>query len=161
MKRKVACFGIFIALSLIFSYIESLIPIPLGVPGIKLGLSNLLIVFVLYKMGAKEAIILSIMRVLLSGLIFGNLFSILYSLVGAIFSFVAMFTLKKFMSFSVIGISMAGGVAHNVGQLLVASIILESKSIFYYAPILMISGIIAGVVIGILCNEMIKRLSVF
>ena len=161
MKKKIARFGIFIALALIFSYVESLIPFHVGVPGMKLGLSNLLIVFVLYKIGAKEAVILSATRVLLSGLIFGNLFSILYSLVGAILSFVVMFILKKLKRFGVIGISMAGGVAHNIGQLIVASLILESKNIFYYVPVLMASGIISGIIIGILSNEIMKRVNVF
>lgn len=158
MKTKVAYFGVFTALALIFSYVESLIPIHMGIPGVKLGLANLIIVIALYKMSIKEACILSIVRIVLAGFMFGNLFAILYSLAGGVVSLTIMSILKKTDKFSVFGVSMAGGVFHNVGQLIMAMIVLESVSIGYYFPVLIISGLVTGFVIGVISNEMLKRL---
>ena len=158
MKAKVAYFGVFTALALIFSYVESLIPINLGIPGAKLGLANLIVVITLYKMGVKEAYILSVVRVTLAGFVFGNLFRILYSLAGGLLSLTAMAVLKRMNQFSIIGISMAGGVFHNVGQLILAGIIIESTSVIYYLPALLIAGLITGCLIGVISNEMLKRL---
>lgn len=158
MKTKVAYFGVFTALALIFSYVETLIPIHLGIPGVKLGLANLIIVITLYKMGIKEAYILSIVRVVLAGFIFGNMFSILYSMSGGLLSLTVMIFLKKTDKFSIMGISMAGGVFHNIGQLIMAAIVLESLSIIYYLPVLLISGVLTGFLIGFIAYEMLKRL---
>lgn len=158
LKTKVAYFGVFTALALIFSYVETLIPIHLGIPGVKLGLANLIIVITLYKMGIKEAYILSIVRVVLAGFIFGNMFSILYSMSGGLLSLTVMIFLKKTDKFSIMGISMAGGVFHNIGQLIMAAIVLESLSIIYYLPVLLISGVLTGFLIGFIAYEMLKRL---
>ncbi len=158
MKSRVAHFGVYTALALIFSYVETLIPINFGIPGVKLGLANLIIVVALYKMSLKEAYILSIVRVVLSGFIFANLFSIIYSLAGGLLSLSVMALLKKTNQFSVLGISMAGGVFHNIGQLIMAIIVLESFNIAYYFPVLIISGVITGLLIGIISNEMLKHL---
>lgn len=158
LKTKAAYFGVFTALALIFSYVETLIPIHLGIPGVKLGLANLIIVITLYKMGTKEAYILSIVRVVLAGFIFGNMFSILYSMSGGLLSLSVMTLLHKTDKFSVMGVSIAGGVFHNIGQLLMAAIVLDSLSITYYLPVLLISGILTGFVIGFIANEMLKRL---
>ena len=158
MKNKVAYFGVFTALALIFSYVESLIPIHFGIPGVKLGLANLIIVIALYKMSIKEAYILSIVRIVLAGFMFGNLFAILYSLAGGMLSLTIMCVLKRVGKFSVFGISIAGGVFHNVGQLIMAAFVLESISIGYYFPVLLISGLVTGFVIGLISNEMMKRL---
>ena len=159
MKNRVAYFGVYTALALIFSYVETLIPINFGIPGVKLGLANLIIVVALYKMSIKEAYVLSIVRVVLSGFIFGNLFSIVYSLAGGLLSLSIMALLKRTKQFSTIGISMAGGVFHNIGQLIMAIVVLESLNIAYYFPVLMISGLLTGLLIGIIANEMLKRLS--
>lgn len=159
MRARVAYFGVFTALALIFSYVETLIPINFGIPGIKLGLANLIIVIALYKMSIKEAYVLSIVRVILSGFIFGNLFSILYSMAGGLLSLTVMSLLKKTGRFSLLGVSMAGGVFHNVGQLIMAALVLESLSITYYFPVLLISGVLTGLLIGILSSEMLKRLN--
>lgn len=158
MKIKVAYFGVFTALALIFSYVESLIPIHIGIPGVKLGFANLIIVIALYKMSLKETYILSVVRIVLAGFMFGNMFAILYSLAGGMLSLTIMCILKKTDKFSVYGISMAGGVFHNVGQLVMAIIVLESVSIGYYFPVLLISGLATGFVIGVISNEMMKRL---
>ncbi|MDY5845687.1 MAG: Gx transporter family protein [Bariatricus sp.] len=159
MKTKVAYFGVFTALALIFSYVESLIPFHIGIPGVKLGLANLIIVTALYKMGTKEAYALSIARILLSGFLFANLFSIIYSLAGGMLSLTVMAFLKKKGWFSVYGVSLAGGVMHNVGQLLIAMLIVETFSVSYYLPVLLIAGAVTGVVIGVLAEAMLKRLS--
>ena len=119
MKSRVAYFGVFTALALIFSYVETLIPVNLGIPGVKLGLANLIIVVALYKMRLSEAYLLSVVRVLLAGFIFGNYFSIIYSLAGGLLSLTVMALLKKWGGFSLQGISIAGGVFHNIGQLIV------------------------------------------
>ena len=158
MRSKVAYFGVFIALALIFSYIETLIPFQIGIPGVKLGLANLIIVIALYKTGGKESCLLSVTRVVLSGFIFGNLFSILYSLAGGLLSLAVMALLKRNGGFSVIGVSIAGGVMHNVGQLIVAMLVVETFSVVYYVPALLIAGLITGMIIGIAANEMLKRL---
>ena len=114
--RKVAIFGVFTALALIFSYVELLIPINFGIPGAKLGLANLMTVLVLYKMGIKEALALSMTRIILSGFMFGNLFGILYSLSGGLLSFLVMVLLKKSDRFSVAGVSIGGGTAHRAAS---------------------------------------------
>lgn len=158
MKGKAAYFGVFTALALIFSYVETLIPFQFGIPGVKLGLANLIIVIVLYKTDWKEALLLSIVRIVLAGFIFGSLFSILYSLAGGILSLAVMALLKKKDSFSVMGVSMAGGVAHNVGQLIVAMIVVETYQVGYYLPVLLIAGLITGAVIGIVAGEVLKRI---
>ena len=158
LKTKVAYYGVFTALALIFSYIETLVPLPIAIPGIKIGLANLIIVFALYKLKIGEVTVLSVVRVLLVGALFGSLFSVIYSLAGAIVSLGVMYLLKKTEKFSVIGISMAGGVFHNIGQLIVAGIVLESLSVIYYAPVLLVAGVVTGIVIGIVSNEVIKRL---
>lgn len=158
MKSRVAYFGVFIALALIFSYVETLIPFNFGIPGVKLGLANLVIVIALYKMKLSDVYLLSVVRVLLTGFIFGNYFSIMYSLAGGLLSLTVMALIKNQGGFSVMGISIAGGVMHNVGQLIIAMIIVETFSVVYYVPVLLISGLITGCVIGIVSAEMLKRL---
>ncbi len=158
MKDRVAYFGIFTALALIFSYVETLIPISFGIPGVKLGLANLIIVIVLYKTALKDACMLSVVRVLLAGFLFGNYFSIIYSLAGALLSLFVMAMLKKAGGFSVIGVSIAGGVSHNIGQLIVAMLVVETFQVAYYVPVLLTAGLITGCVIGILAQEMLRRL---
>ena len=158
MKSRVAYFGVFTALALIFSYVESLIPIQIGIPGVKLGLANLMIVIALYKMSLKETYLLSITRVVLSGFLFGNMFAILYSLAGGLLSLTVMAVLKKAGGFSVMGVGIAGGVFHNIGQLIIAMIVVETFSVAYYIPVLLIAGVITGLLIGIAANETLKRI---
>ena len=158
MKNKVAFFGVFVALALIFSYVEMLIPIQIGIPGVKLGLANLIIVIMLYKTTAREALLLSVTRVLLSGFLFGNMFSILYSLAGGILSLAVMALSKKTGGFSVIGVSIAGGVSHNMGQLAVAAFVVETARVIYYFPLLLIAGVLTGFLIGVVSRETLKRL---
>ena len=158
MKNRVAYFGVFTALALIFSYIETLVPISFGIPGVKLGLANLIIVIALYKIPLREVYVLSIVRVLLSGVLFGNYFSIAYSLAGGLLSLIVMVLLKRSVRFSTCGVSVAGGVSHNIGQIIVAMIVLQTEKIIYYLPVLLVSGVIAGVVIGLIASMLVKRL---
>lgn len=158
MKSRVAYFGVFTALALIFSYVETSIPVNLGIPGVKLGLANLIIVVALYKMRLSEAYLLSVVRILLAGFIFGNYFSIIYSLAGGLLSLTVMALLKKWGGFSLQGISIAGGVFHNIGQLIVAAVVVETFSVTYYFPVLLVAGLLTGLVIGIVAEMMLKRL---
>lgn len=156
--RKVAIFGVFTALALIFSYVELLIPINFGIPGAKLGLANLMTVLVLYKMGIKEALALSVTRIILSGFMFGNLFGILYSLSGGLLSFLVMVLLKKSDRFSVAGVSIGGGTAHNIGQLLVAMVVVQTYQVGYSLPVLLVAGEVTGLLIGLVAKEVLKRI---
>lgn len=158
MKNRVAYFGVFTALALMFSYIETMIPIQFGVPGIKLGFANIMIVIMLYKSSAKEALLLSIVRIMLSGFLFGNLSSILYSIAGGVLSLEIMTLLKKQGGFSVIGVSVAGGVSHNVGQLIVAMLVVETYQVGYYFPVLLVAGVLTGLGIGVVSQEVLKRI---
>lgn len=158
MKNRAAYFGAFTALALILSYVELLIPINFGIPGAKLGLANLVIVVVLYRNGWKEAFLLSVVRIVLAGFMFTNLFSILYSLAGGILSLGVMSLLKWKNIFSVTGVSIAGGVSHNVGQLLVAMAVVETYQVGWYLPALLIAGVLTGLLIGILSAGILKRI---
>lgn len=157
MKNKVAVFGVFTSLALILSYVELLIPINFGIPGMKLGLANLLVVILLYKCGPRDALLLSVIRILLSGLIFGNMFSIFYSLGGGLLSLAVMIFLKRTGQFTVTGVSLGGGASHNVGQLLIAMFVVQTYQVGYYLPVLLIAGVITGAFIGILSAEVLKR----
>ena len=158
MKTKTAYLGVFASLAIIFGYLESLIPFHIGIPGVKLGIANIITVVMLYKMGTKEAGIITMVRVVVVGFMFSNAFSIIYSLAGCFMSLTTMHLLKKKDFFSIYGISMAGGVAHNVGQIAMASVLMETGSIWYYLPVLLVSGILTGLVIGIVSDEMLKRI---
>ena len=158
MKNRAAYFGVFTALALILSYVELLIPINFGIPGAKLGLANLVIVVVLYRNGWREALLLSVVRIVLAGFMFTNLFSILYSLAGGILSLGVMSLLKWKNIFSVTGVSIAGGVSHNVGQLPVAMAVVETYQVGWYLPALLIAGVLTGLLIGILSAGMLKRI---
>lgn len=155
MAKRVARAGIFIALALIFSYVESLIPFNFGVPGIKLGLANIVIVTGLYMMKLPDICIISLLRVVISGLLFGSLLSLAYSLAGAVLSLAVMFTLKKCGQFSVIGISMAGGVFHNVGQILMAVLLTGIPAVVYYLPVLTGVGLLTGFLLGIAASRIL------
>ncbi len=158
LRNKVAYLGVFLAVALICSYIESLIPFYFGIPGVKLGLTNIVVVLLLYCVGAKEAFLVSMLRIVLAGFMFGNMFSILYSLAGGILSFLMMYLLKKTGKLGVLPISITGGLFHNVGQLFVAAFVVENFYIFYYLPVLLIAGAVTGLLIGIAAQEVILRL---
>lgn len=160
MNKKIAYYGLFVALAFIFSYIETLIPINLGVPGVKIGLSNLVVMVALYLTGTASAFAISAIRILLTGFTFGNAAAMIYSFAGGILSLLVMIAAKKTKVFSTLGVSVLGGVFHNVGQIIVAIIVMETTKLIYYLPVLMVSGIVAGVFIGILAAQVIKRLPI-
>lgn len=154
----VALLGMLLALALLCSYIETLIPLPMAVPGIKIGLTNLVVLTTLYLLGAKEALAVSLARILLSGFLFGNMFAVVYSLAGGMLSFGVMLLLKQVWNFNVLTVSVAGGISHNLGQLLVAAIVVENANLLYYMSVLFFSGLATGAVIGWISREVILRL---
>ena len=157
MKRKTAYLGLFAAVAIIFGYVESLIPVFAGIPGVKMGLANLAVLFILDRYSWREAALVSVVRILVIGFMFGNLFSSVYSLAGAALSLTVMNFLKKHSDFSLIGISVAGGVTHNIGQLIVAMIVVSNTSLIVYAPALLVAGVLAGVAVGVLVKEVLGR----
>lgn len=157
-QKKTAYLGVFSAVAIIFGYVESLFPFFAGIPGIKLGLANLAVLFILEKYTWKEAALVSAVRILVIGFLFGNMFSILYSLAGAALSLAVMTLMKKRAGFSILGVSVSGGVSHNIGQLIIAALIVENTAFLYYAPVLIISGVITGLLIGLLTREVLKRI---
>lgn len=156
--KKIAYLGLLIALAFVFSYIEFLIPVNIGVPGAKLGLANLVIIVALYTLNEKDAFVLSMIRIVLVGFTFANLASMLYSLAGGILSFGAMVIAKKTQKLSITGVSVLGGVFHNIGQIIMAIWVVKTASLVYYLPVLMVSGIVAGVAIGVLGGMVTKRI---
>ena len=155
--KKVAVLGLCVALAMIMSYIESLFPLNLAVPGIKMGLANIVIIFLLYRVGFSSACIVSLLRVFLVSMLFGNVMMMAYSIAGAVLSLAVMLVLKKCGKFSVVGVSIAGGVAHNAGQIIMAVILLGAKQIAYYLPVLAVTGTVTGVLIGIAASVVINR----
>lgn len=158
--KSVALLGICTAIAMVLSYLESLIPLSFAVPGVKLGLANIAIVFVLYKLGAKEAVLVSALRIIWMAILFGNFLTLAYSATGAVLSLTAMILLKRSERFSAVGVSVTGGILHNAGQILVAMLVMETAQIVYYLPVLCISGIAAGVAVGIVSAILIKRIPV-
>lgn len=162
MKNKsktVAFAGICVALALILAYVEAMLP-PLvaSLPGIKMGLPNIVIVFLLYRRGPVTAGIVSLLRILLVGMLFGNGVSILYSFAGGVLSLAVMVLLRKLKIFSTVGVSVAGGVLHNVGQILTAAVLLDTAQLGYYLAVLAVSGTVAGIIIGLCGSFLVKRI---
>lgn len=156
--RKTTESGFFLALALIMSYVESLIPFSFGIPGIKLGLPNLIVVLLLFRGSVRQAALVNFLRIILSGFLFGNLYAILYALAGGVFSFSAMITGKRMKCFSVVGVSVLGGVFHNIGQILVAMTVVETFYVGYYMPFLIAAGTVTGAVLGIAAMELMPYL---
>ena len=160
MAKKVSLYGILVSLAFIASYIEVLIPFNFHIPGMKLGLANIVVLAALYTGGAKAGITVSIIRIILVGLTFGNPYSAIYGLSGGVMSLAVMIVLKKTDFFGMTGVSMAGGVAHNIGQLLCAMILLKLPAVFTYLSYLILVGTVTGALIGIIDEEVLKRLPV-
>lgn len=156
--RKISLYALMVALAIIFGYVEMLIPLPFMVPGMKLGLANIVTIIALYKMGTRDALIISLIRILLSAVLFGNVFSLAYSLAGGLFSLAIMVLLKKSGKLSIIGVSATGGVCHNMAQIGVAAVLLETGQLIYYLPVLLITGTITGALIGIIGGFVLNRL---
>lgn len=156
--KRIATYGLLIALAFILSYIESLFPLSVAIPGIKMGLANLVVIIALYKMGVKEALALSVLRIVLVGFTFGSPSTMMFSLAGGMLSWLFMVLFQKTKLFSMTGVSIIGGITHNIGQITVAVFVVENINMIYYLPFLLISGVITGAIIGILAALIIKRL---
>lgn len=159
MAKRVTTIGIFTALAMIFSYVEVLIPFTFAVPGMKLGLANLVVVTGIYCLDWKDVCTVSLIRILLTGLLFGNGVSILYSFSGGIVSLIVMMAFKKTDWFSVIGVSVSGAVFHNIGQILAAVFVMQTKAILSYLPVLMITGVVTGFVLGLVACRILTAIS--
>ena len=157
--KKIALIGISASLALLLSYIEFLLP-PLfaAVPGIKIGLPNVVIMYLMYTVGLKYAAPVSFVRIAISSLLFGNVTTLAYSLAGAVLSLGVMILLKRLDKLSAVGVSVAGGVAHNIGQILVAMVLLDTPQIAYYLIVLALTGAVSGIFIGLCSALLIKRL---
>ena len=155
---RAALCGMLIALAFLFSYVETLIPINIGVPGVKLGLANLVTIVGLYVVNLPQLIFISLVRIVLAGLTFGNGFSMIYSLAGGMVSLLFMLLARKTEWFSQVGVSIAGGVGHNIGQLIIAALVVENTAVFYYLPVLLAAGSAAGAVIGMIGGIVAERI---
>lgn len=158
MNKKTAYLGLLCAAAMILGYVESLFPVFMGVPGMKLGLPNLAVVMVLYLYSWKEAMAVSVVRILVIGFLFGNAFSIAFSLAGGILSLLCMEGARRFLKLSCAGVSMVGGVTHNAGQILVAIAVVENIRVGYYFSVLAVTGLVTGILIGVLSSELIRRM---
>ncbi len=166
MKKKysahmAALYGMMIALAFVLSFIETLIPVSLGIPGVKLGLANLVTMTGLFTVGISGTVVISLLRIILAGLTFGNMFSMLYSLGGWALSLLLMVIARKRNWFGISGISILGGVGHNIGQICVAALVVQQAGVFFYLPMLLLAGTGAGLVIGILGSMIIERIRSF
>ena len=157
MRNKTARYALLTALAMVLSWLESLLVFPGLLPGMKVGLTNIVVLFALYRMGLRDAVRISLARALLASMTFGNAYSFAYSLAGAALSLAVMAGLKKWDKFSLLGVSAAGGVCHNLGQLAVAAAVLETARVGWYLPALLASGTAAGVVIGIAGGLAVER----
>ena len=158
--RKLATLAVIVAVAMILSFVESRIPAFVAIPGVKVGLANIAVIFALYKFGWREALSVSLVRVVLVALLFGSVVSLAYSIAGAVLSLSLMILLRKIGLFTEIAVSVVGGITHNIGQIFVAFLLLESDVVFYYLPFLLISGIIAGIAVGAASALLIKRIKI-
>ena len=156
--RRLTTLAIATSLAMVLSFLESLLPPLVAVPGVKIGLSNIVTVFLVYTLGERDAAAVSAVRVSLSSLLFGSAVSFLYSLSGALLSYLLMILSKRLLPFGTVGVSVLGGVAHNVGQVAAAILIMENAYIAYYLPPLLISGVLAGVLVGAAAGILTARL---
>ena len=160
--RKMTLLGLLIAVALLATYIEYLLPSPIAsMPGIKLGLANVIILALLYLFHSKTSLYVNILRILLAALLFTGFIGGMYALVGGFFSFISMYLAKRSSVFSILGVSVIGATSHNVGQILVSAIILQNRKLFYYLPILTISAIITGLIVGLIAFYLVRHLSTY
>lgn len=157
--KRIAYYGSMLGLAIICGYVEMLIPFDFGIPGIKLGLANIVALVLLYKNGFLPALAVSVSRVLLIGILFGNTMSVFYSLAGGVLSLIVMYLVKKIPYFSTVGVSVAGAAAHNIGQLAAALVVIGMKAVMFYLPFLLIAAVITGFLIGLGAGYLIKRIN--
>ena len=156
--KKITLSALMVALAMILSYLEAMIPFSFGIPGIKLGLANLVVLTALYLFGPAQALLISVVRIFLISITFGSMAALVYSLGGGILSFVVMLILSRIKGFSVIGVSVAGGVSHNIGQLIAAALVVENLNLLFYFPVLLAAGVITGLLIGIAVKAILPAL---
>ena len=156
--KTITRMGILLAVALVLGYIENLIPINATIPGVKLGLSNTVLLYALYIINARSAFVLMVMKVILSGMLFSGLSGAIYSFAGGLFSLIMMILVRKLPDISIVGVSVIGAVFHNVGQITIASFVIENRYIFFYLPVLLISAVITGIATGIIAKYALKSL---
>jgi len=156
--NRIALSGLLVALMLVLGYVESLIPVAAGIPGIKLGLSNGILIFAIYMLGIPTAFLLMVLKVVLSGLMFGGVSAMMYAMAGGLVSMVAMSLLSRVKGIHPVVVSMMGGVGHNVGQVGLAMIMLNTPKLLYYMALLMIVGLICGALTGVCADSVMKHL---
>lgn len=150
--------AILTALAMIFSYVEAILPFSIAIPGVKLGIANIVVVIALYKFGVRMALSINVIRIVVSGLLFSGAFGIFYSLAGGVLSFIAMLIIRRFKCFSIVGVSLTGGVFHNLGQLLTAAFLVSNLKMFVYFPVLLFSGLATGIINGIVAGLVLEKL---
>ena len=158
--KKLVTLAVTVSVAMILSFVESRIPSFVAIPGVKVGLANIAVIFALYKLGWREALAVSLVRVALVALLFGSVVSLAYSTAGAILSLAVMILLRKTGVFTEVAVSVVGGITHNVGQILVAFLLLETGVVFYYLPFLLVSGIIAGIAVGVASSLLVKKVKI-
>ena len=157
--RQITTMGMLVALAMVLGFVETLIPINLGIPGMKLGLANIVVVIALFLFDIKTAIVVSILRIILIAMTFGNMSMMFYSIAGASLSLLSMIAISKIKSFSLISVSIVGGIMHNVGQIICAAFVVRTNGVFTYLPVLMIAGLVSGALIGIVAGLILVRLT--
>lgn len=159
--KRITEFGLLLAVSLVLAYLESLLPVMIAVPGVKLGLANVVTMLILYRRDGKSAFLFMTIRVILAGFLFSGMAGIIYSFVGGLFCILAMSLVKRFSFFSTLGVSMTGAIFHNMGQIIIALFVMENIHILYYFPVLCFTGVIAGLAIGYISELLIKQMNQF
>lgn len=157
--RQITTMGMLVALAMVLGFVETLIPINLGIPGMKLGLANIVVVIALFLFDVKTAVVVSILRIILIAMTFGNMSMMFYSIAGASLSLLSMIAISKIKSFSLISVSIVGGIMHNVGQIICAAFVVRTNGVFTYLPVLMIAGLVSGALIGIVAGLILIRLT--
>lgn len=158
--KKLVTLAVTVSVAMILSFVESRIPAFVAIPGVKVGLANIAVIFALYKMGWREALTVSLVRVALAALLFGSVVSLAYSIAGALISLSVMILLRRLGVFTEVAVSVVGGITHNIGQILVAFLLLETEVVFYYLPFLLVSGVIAGIAVGIASSLLVKKIKI-
>jgi heptaprenyl diphosphate synthase component I len=157
--RQITTMGMLVALAMVLGFVETLVPINLGIPGMKLGLANIVVVIALFLFDIKTAVVVSILRIILIAMTFGNMSMMFYSIAGASLSLLSMIAISKIKSFSLISVSIVGGIMHNVGQIICAAFVVRTNGVFTYLPVLMIAGLVSGALIGIVAGLISVRLT--
>ena len=157
--RQITTMGMLVALAMVLGFVETLIPINLGIPGMKLGLANIVVVIALFLFDIKTAVVVSILRIILIAMTFGNMSMMFYSIAGASLSLLSMIAISKIKSFSLISVSIVGGIMHNVGQIICAAFVVRTNGVFTYLPVLIIAGLVSGALIGIVAGLILVRLT--